>query len=926
MILFNMKTSSSKIIATLFILFAVYILGCGNSFAVDFTYANDPISIVIYEGEGNTIVRLEMNFNDVSGSLSIVDSSGILLDDYLYDDYFDTYDYSDMTGFSMESWNADLIANILSDTSTLHTLTFPADSLQDGSTYNSNPITIEFYTPVQLDSVTANSGDNFTLDVTVTTPAGTMVAAVAKRFDFEQEYPFNDSYDTLTPQLLSGGFLSEFSGEIVDASNSFAASSGMKTLAGLDLDTPYTVMVYTELPSTSGNNHGSRLFTGTILEGMQYASGETRPVLVTEDAISTYKFNQSDASGYDVYIVLLFQDNIFSDALTASGQPALPYGIDLNVIMQNSEFTSLANQDGTAEIIDNKLILKLQDNIFSDSNTFSLRIPAGTVKNTSGYANEDIEVLTEFTLSDNSMVLNQIKPGSISQNIDSSSNQISMMLTEPGMIFNSFVEGPDFNTSDLFNTTTSVEDTDYEINVPNTLEFLTVPAGDTKVGTTFTNLTPETDYWWITTVHLNDPTKEIMEGQIYHFTTAASPPSMEMQGIEYCTGDTSAVAGDDSVYINFSQSLTNIGSASDYSVYVDYDSDDTLDVTISPSDYTLVQDLQAGMTDNQVRLIFGDEMASALDNIYNAQIKVAVANLTNIEPNVTASGTTYLYVDVPGRCADIHQPALIDSMTSANYPVMDFDVDTVSYTVPILPSDYSSMISNGSMAAFPVDNNASVYPTSDGYGVFSLQVTAETGNIVKTYTATASSDKFLLSDLSVNGTTLPLFTPNGFYDYEIPLPAGTTDLPTVEWALDSPTPPGVDTEMEVTGDLSTEAIVTIYTIDLETNDTIHSYRLLFTTEASVNLNLATLSLSTTEYGEIPFDTMNHTEGTVDFHLPSSLYESILNNSTFVGTAENPTATVTLPTVGAETTVTVTDPVTSSSKTYNVTINSSDKFL
>lgn len=835
MILLKNKLSSSKIIATLLVIFAIYILGCGNAFAIGITQSTEAINIIT-SLDGDKI-RFEMHFDGVSDALEIKDDSGIQLDNYDYSNSFESFDYG-AAGFSLESTNSNLISHILSDSSTLHTLTFPANSIGDSVTTNASPITIEFYAPARISSLDVTTLDSLKFDVNVTTEAGTIVAAVANRGDFESIYFTESDYFNISPYFLSSGMLSEASGEILAFTNTFNAVNANNTLGDAICDKPYTMIFYTELPATSGNNYGSKLFTGFVRDAMCYSSGTNGPIIDLTTGINTYQLNENDINGYNGYIIIPFDDTIACNITDYSGDDMLPYGIDFEVVNQMNEATNLKSSELNfdAEIFDDKLIVKIKDEVLVDSKIISLSIPAGTLKNTSGYGNQAIDVLSNFILADFSLVHEQFVSGSLQQTIGNINNVVSAMLNDTGVWFNTYIASADFDASYLMDMTAPTEDTDTQITSPYTSEFIPVTSSNTKFTTTLANLAPETDYWWVTSTELStfNSTYDVREGRIYHFTTLAAPSAMEMQSLDYCTGDTSAVAGDDSVYVTFSQSLTSIGGPSDYTLYIDYNSDGTLDTTIDPSDYSVIQDLQSGMTDNQVRIIFGSEMETALDSVVGARLKVEVNNLSGLVPNLDANGTKYLYVDIPGRSADAVTLTLVEP--SASYPIFDFDAGTLDYTVPLLASQYDSMTNNGTLNADLVDTSAQAITSGYINGRFNVTITAEEGHIHKTYTATVTNDDYLINSITIAGETMTPFFPNK-YDYDIVLPFGTVDLPTVTGTLDPDIVASTEIVKTVTGDLSTSATVTLETINLELNSAMHSYTLNFTVGAADSTSL-----------------------------------------------------------------------------------------
>lgn len=836
MLLLKNKLSSSKIIASLLMIFAIYILGCGNAFAVNITQSTEPINIITsLDGEN---IRFEMHFNGVSDILEIKDGSGIKLDNYDYSDSFNGFDYG-AAGFSLESSKSDLIYHILSDSSTLHTLTFPANSIGDSVTTNASPITIEFYTPARISLIELTTLDNLKFDVDVTTEAGTIVAAVANRGDFESIYFTESDYFNISPYFLSTNMLSESSGEILAFTNTFNAVNGNNTLGDAICDKPYTIIFYTELPATGGNDYGSKLFTGFVRDAMCYSSGTNGPIIDLTKGINTYQLNENDADGYNGYIIIPFDDTISCNITDYSNEDMLPYGIDFEVVDQISEATNLKSSELNfdAEIFDDQLLVKINDAVITDSKTISLSIPAGTLKNSSGYGNQAIDILSEFDF-----VQSQFVSDSLQQTIASINNIVSAMLTDTGVWFNTYINSTDFEAYYLMNMSAPIEDTDTQISSPYTTEFIPVSSSNTKFTTTLANLTPETDYWWVTSTEPStfNPAYNVRKGRIYHFTTPAAPSAMEMKSLNYHTGNASSVAGDDSVYVTFSQSLSDIGSSSDYTLYIDYDSDGTLDTTIDPSDYTVIQDLQSSMTDNQVRIIFGSEMETALDSVVGAQLKVEVNNLTALVPNLDANETRYLYVDIPGRSADAKLLALVDS--SIKYPIFDFEAGTLDYDVPVLASQYQSIGENGALEAVLVDE--SLEPViSSGNGRFDLTVFAEEGHIQKTYTATIQRDDYLINKITIAGETMTPFFPNK-YDYDIVLPFGTVDLPTVTGTLDSDIIASTEIVKTVTGDLSSSATVTLETKDMETNSIVHTYTLTFTLGAVENTSLTTAEYMT----------------------------------------------------------------------------------
>jgi hypothetical protein len=481
----------------------------------------------------------------------------------------------------------DFLSDILDPEQPDHTLTFPAGSLSDsnGNT-NSSTILIKFRTPAQpSDFFLVTDNNSLIADTSyTTTPAGTQVFSIFKKAEFEKEHnDLNDCMDLVPRDLLEGKLIQ--GGNDVRAlptvTNTIDALSMVKDLGTPIQEEVFTVVLTTSTPAggIDASDKGANLFATKVAEGLVIDDHTNRPTLSSPKNLISYSLETPDSEGYNAYLIVNFNEAVSSNLIDESGNSQLALGIDMKFPSFYDHYTNIQHVDYgfDAEIIDGRLVIKMKKEPFMANAAFSMRIPAGTVKNMSGRANSsDLTIVDYFMIDELPFKLGQIKTDSVDLTIGSTSNYVELGAYDSAKVYNYFIKSDSLSPSqinDYMTLQSSSEDTDYTITGANTIEYINFSSN--AVGTTLDNLMPETNYYWVTTVEMSNHNYDldIMEGQVYKFTTLPAG-SNRMTQLEYNTGTSSAVNNDDYLVATFSHELTASGSEDDYTISLDYDSSD----------------------------------------------------------------------------------------------------------------------------------------------------------------------------------------------------------------------------------------------------------------------------------------------------------------------------------------------------------------
>lgn len=824
------------VMTLLFITF--YLLGSAHSFAGDITYSNTPVNLIVNDSADE--MKIILDFEGTSDDISVTSGSATLFSVAMTEANGVSFSGDDGQLTITVDDSMSLVTDILGGGDPV-SIDFAANVLSDGTDSNLTPIIIDINAPQAPSYFSVDDYNTFKVSTYARNAApGSQVFVFFNKADFEKEYPDYSAYyesDLLPKTILAGELSAGGVNSVFSKVFTFGDSLNVDITDALE-DTPYTgIYLTTSDPGQlSANDYGTILFDGAIAEGMRGdGTSVGRPTVTAPRRFLSYYLSQADSDGYNAYVIVNFENDISVNINDSDGNPQLPLGIDFR---QDSadDFINFSEVDFDACISGSKLILKFKDDAFikpegdnSNSTMLFVTIPRGTLKDTtSEKANTEITLFDYFNLDASNnptqFVHGQVNLASIDTNADSTLADVELNTMAGGSVYNSYIAVDDFDIYNLEDGTSliasAIDGSDKEISASQITEVITGVTSGTAMKTSLLGLTPETDYYWISTIALDDAigNDDILEGHITKFTTL---PPMSMTNLTYDVGPSSDVIADDFVIATFSSDLTDIGDESDYRVWIDYDSDGTLDIELDNSDY----EISTTSNPQEVRFDWVSNLDTYLANKYKASIKVKVESITALEPDVSSSAR-YLYADIAGRNNDLLSAHITLPNTSVMIPVENFDATTTTYSnLLILPS----IAYDGSTTILGVakDSNAILTP-SNMNSMLTMEVVAEEGYLSKAYTFQLTPDRFLLRDIKLDGDSLNAYYPHVF-TYDIELTRGTNVTPTITTLLDDPLPSGVEVSITSSGDLATGETVTIETLDLEANNTvIHTYTLNFT--------------------------------------------------------------------------------------------------
>lgn len=828
----------------------LYLFASTLSFAGDITYSGDPINLIVNNSDDELKIILE--FDGIDGDIDVTTGSATLF----------SVPMTEANGIFFSATGGQLTITVNNDLNMVNDILdggdpilifFDTNELSDGTNTNASPIAIVIICPQMGGYLSIDDYDTFQVSTYTRIPApGSQIFVFFNKADFEKEYPEADKYYEygILPQSILSGKLSPGG-----VNSIFTKSFNMGADVRVDIpealvDTPYTGIYLTTsdpqgpLDSNDINSpidYGTVLFDGSIGEGMRFDSTATdRPTVTVPHRFVSYYLSEADNEGYNAYVIVNFENDIDINLKDSGGNTHLPLGIDFR---QNSAdpFINFSEVGFDAAISGSKLILKFKDSRFSSSSMLFVTISKGTLKDSAtGAANLEIPLFEYFNLDSSNnpikFVHGQVDLASIMTSTDMTVADVELNLKDSGSVYNSYIAVEDFDLLSLEDGATliasaptgidnTVTDGSKDILTPQTTNFITGVGTNPAMLTRLSGLTAGKDYYWITTAALDSAISvdNILEGHITKFTTLSPAAPMDMIGLTYELGSNDSIIGDDFAIATFSVDISNIGTPSDYQLWIDYDSDGTLDVELDDTDYSISQ-----ATPREIRFDWLDSVDDYLDNKYNARLKVKVKKLTALEPEVSSSAY-YLYADIAGRNVDLLSAAISIPNTSIMIPIENFDSAVKNYTdLLILPS----IAYNGATTLQGVtkDSKATLSLSNINH-LFTIMVTAEENRLTDTYTFQLVPDRFLLRDIQLNAVSVTSYHPH-IFTYDIVLPKGTRELPEITTLWDDPLPTGVDVSVTSSGELSTGKVVIINTLDGESsNSVMHTYTLNFTVMA-----------------------------------------------------------------------------------------------
>lgn len=711
------QNRSLRLLITIFGLMILYIIGSTAGFAQNVSYDNQAVDLVLSK-DGNRL-DIIMEFNVESGyDVDIKDVGAINIGTLTSADAGLTSGNFVSQGkrLTIQIDDSYLISELFNPDIPEHMIVFPENSIGDtNNNLNSDDIIISFTTPAKAnDFFLLTDNSDLKADITYTTAAGTQVLTIFNKADFESEYDdLNDAMGLIPRDLFEGKLT--MTGDDLRALNSKStsiSSLSMHTDLGTpSLDKPYTVVLTTSTPAGSGHNKGANLSSIMVDEGVVIDDHSNRPELTSPKNLISYYLDTLDEDGYQLYLVINFDEPISNNMFNFYGDDSLPFGIDIKFPYINNTYTNIAHSDMQfdADIIDDRLIVKMKPGFFQPNGNFSMRIPPGTIKNASGRANSNsLLIVDNFTMNDENFKHHQIIPGSVDLSIGGSSTNVELQTEGAGRVYNAYTLGSQMTTNKIpaYNTVLSKasHDADNELLTADTVEYL--DCTDNPVSTNLKNLSPETDYWWITSVATanHDFDNGIMEGHIYKFTTGQTA---SLTDLSYDIGVTSDVDNDDFLILTFSDSLMNHGGPNDYRISLDYDADGSMDTVLNTSDYMIGM---GQLPPNQLRIDFIN-LENLLSNRFGVQLKLEIINTSALTPTISNTNKE-LTIDIPGRNTDLKSLALYDSTNDLQYTVFNFDPNVNDYlNFPILPTPFSLLTSDGFLIGVPLDSNATTSGT-----------------------------------------------------------------------------------------------------------------------------------------------------------------------------------------------------------------------
>lgn len=693
------------------IIIIILCLYCTSIAYADIIVKPNPTNLVVNHTNDKMKIILEFNMN--GGTATITNESSVDISGY---------SLSDVGSFVGDGYrliititNTTLINNILSGTDPID-ITFPSGTISNSaSDTNSSDIHVTVVTPPVGTSFDISDTNEFKATATLTTSgAGTHVVTFFNKADFERHYPDEYSYFDIVPKDIQYGKLVSWGPDIKQFKDTVTISGNSlsKDFSASAVDEkPYVGVYYTESPAgqAGATDYGAYLFMSSVAEGVENDGNSSgRPALIDPKRLMSYRFSDFQGS-YNAYLIATFENDIESNIFDNYSTDHLALGIDFKK-KENDPYISMRYPNNFDATINGKqLIIMMDDTRFGPNDKLFFQIPKGSIKDkATGKSNKDpITIVNDYTLNSDKFTHGAIELHSINVTPYGNEADVELKLTGSGSVYNSYVPANTFGVTNLLDFATLMasanEDLDTKISANNTTEYIGGLTSSSLMTTKLSNLQPETDYLWISTAMLIGTLDGdgILEGHITKFMTEPVQLGMEMMGIKYFTGDDASVNGDDYVVVTYSEEFSNYGNDDDYNIWIDYNSNGSLDILLDTDDYTVSADPQQ-LGPNKVKIEFEGDMETHLINISNATLKVEVKNPSNLEP-VVQNGKHYQTVHIPNRIVKATNVRLINTSPALNLEPNTFHQDDTYVFYSLLYSHLQTIKSTGTIAVDKID-------------------------------------------------------------------------------------------------------------------------------------------------------------------------------------------------------------------------------